>query len=298
MTSIFGIKYVCIVARMGFQFISLALCVSNHSVWTTTTYFYWGVSLDSGKPVRQESFTVNAVQSTTSRRSSSQMWEPCAALGTSLANVPFAGGRLCALFLRSQFRNCNSLFPSVGTALKVARIPRRLHDKNVLVSARLCGNHHVNICELAGVDALNPRLLRSLTIVVNLFVISSTERATTTGAMLSPRILETTRWGTTGATPRRCWIVGRSGANNNNQTEIRRRKNTSCKDNTSKDPFSQCEFLQGIRVQVKNWVNGYSDNNWIDDTKYRAKPNNVWSNLKRSWCQCMSLHALNFFSFS
>ena len=25
-----------------------------------------------------------------------------------------------------------------------------------------------------------------------------------------------------------------------------------CKDNTSKDPFSQCENLQGIRVQVKN----------------------------------------------
>ena len=26
----------------------------------------------------------------------------------------------------------------------------------------------------------------------------------------------------------------------------------TCKDNTSKDPFSQCESLQGIRVQVKN----------------------------------------------
>ena len=25
-----------------------------------------------------------------------------------------------------------------------------------------------------------------------------------------------------------------------------------CKDNTSKDPFSQCESPQGIRVQVKN----------------------------------------------
>ena len=25
----------------------------------------------------------------------------------------------------------------------------------------------------------------------------------------------------------------------------------TCKDNTSKDPFSQCESLQGIRVQVK-----------------------------------------------
>ena len=34
-----------------------------------------------------------------------------------------------------------------------------------------------------------------------------------------------------------------------------------CKDNTSKDPFSLCESLQGIRVQVKNCVNGYSDNN-------------------------------------
>ena len=37
----------------------------------------------------------------------------------------------------------------------------------------------------------------------------------------------------------------------------------------------QCESLQGLRVQVKNWVHGYSDNNRIDDTKYRAKPNNV-----------------------
>ena len=26
---------------------------------------------------------------------------------------------------------------------------------------------------------------------------------------------------------------------------------TGCKDNTSKDPFSQCESLHGIRVQVK-----------------------------------------------
>ena len=29
------------------------------------------------------------------------------------------------------------------------------HDNSVFVSARLCGNHQVNICELAGVDALN-----------------------------------------------------------------------------------------------------------------------------------------------
>ena len=28
--------------------------------------------------------------------------------------------------------------------------------------------------------------------------------------------------------------------------------NRGCKDDTSKDPFSQCESLQGIRVQVKN----------------------------------------------
>ena len=27
---------------------------------------------------------------------------------------------------------------------------------------------------------------------------------------------------------------------------------TGCKDNTSKDPFSHCEQLQGIRVQVKS----------------------------------------------
>ena len=55
---------------------------------------------------------------------------------------------------------------------------------------------------------------------------------------------------------------------------------TACEDNTSKDPLSQSESLQGIHVQVKNWVDGYNDNHWIDDMKYRAKPNNVWSDLK------------------
>ena len=44
-----------------------------------------------------------------------------------------------------------------------------------------------------------------------------------------------------------------------------------CKDNTSKDPFSQCESLQGIHVQVRNWIKWYSDNNLIGDTKCRAK---------------------------
>ena len=32
-----------------------------------------------------------------------------------------------------------------------------------------------------------------------------------------------------------------------------------CEDNASGDPFSQCESLQGIRVQVRNSINGYSD---------------------------------------
>ena len=36
-----------------------------------------------------------------------------------------------------------------------------------------------------------------------------------------------------------------------------------CKDNTSKDPLSQCESLQGIHVQVRNWIKWYSDTlNW------------------------------------
>ena len=49
----------------------------------------------------------------------------------------------------------------------------RAHDKNVLVSARLCGNHQVNICRLAGVDARNPRLLPLLTTVVSLLGMGS-----------------------------------------------------------------------------------------------------------------------------
>ena len=35
------------------------------------------------------------------------------------------------------------------------------------------------------------------------------------------------------------------------QTVERIAETMACKDNTTKDPFSQCESLQGIRVQVK-----------------------------------------------
>ena len=42
------------------------------------------------------------------------------------------------------------------------------HGENVLVSAQLGGNHQVNICELAGVHALNPKFLLSLATLVNL----------------------------------------------------------------------------------------------------------------------------------
>ena len=70
-----------------------------------------------------------------------------------------------------------------------------------------------------------------------------------------------------------------------------------CKDNTSKDPFSQCESLQGIRVQVKiQWM--VTATNGIDEMKFRVKiPTmcvvtwNTWWTCERGWCQCMSLHA-------
>ena len=57
-------------------------------------------------------------------------------------------------------------------------------------------------------------------------------------------------------------------------------RETFCRDNTSKDCFRSLNLYKEIHLEVKNWVNGYSDNNWIDETKYRAKPNSVWSNLK------------------
>ena len=46
---------------------------------------------------------------------------------------------------------------------------------------------------------------------------------------------------------------------------------TSCKDNTSKDPFSQCELFKefAYRSKLSKWLQRH---NWIDDTKYRAKP--------------------------
>ena len=44
-----------------------------------------------------------------------------------------------------------------------------------------------------------------------------------------------------------------------------------CKDNTSKDRFSQCVIIEQMVTATRNK---------IDDTKHRAKPNNVSSNLK------------------
>ena len=66
-----------------------------------------------------------------------------------------------------------------------------------------------------------------------------------------------------------------------------------CKDNTSKEPFSQCESLQGIRVQVRNWIDWYNDTNWIGDTKCRVKNATLWSDLKHfgnMWVQLMPMH--------
>ena len=70
-------------------------------------------------------------------------------------------------------------------------------------------------------------------------------------------------------------------------------------------PLSQCESLQGIRVQVRNWINWYSYIIWIVDTKCRAKSPticevtwNTWEICERSWCQCMSHHALKILRFS
>ena len=57
-----------------------------------------------------------------------------------------------------------------------------------------------------------------------------------------------------------------------------------CKDNTSEDPFSQCEQLQGIHIQVKSeYVGTLTDDDWINDTKQSDKHNNMFNvaaNLK------------------
>ena len=52
----------------------------------------------------------------------------------------------------------------------------------------------------------------------------------------------------------------------------------SCKDNTSKDPFSQCEQLQRITRNShtsEKWRRGNTDDDWIDDTKQSSKHNNT-----------------------
>ena len=74
---------------------------------------------------------------------------------------------------------------------------------------------------------------------------------------------------------------------------------TGCVKTTPHKTFSRCETQQGIRVQVRNWIIWYSYNNWIVDTKCRVKiPTkcdvtwNIWEVCERSWCQCMSHHAL------
>ena len=69
---------------------------------------------------------------------------------------------------------------------------------------------------------------------------------------------------------------------------------------------SQCESPQGIRVQVKIEYMNTVTRIKIDDMKHRAKPKtmcevtwNTWGTcvLERSWCQCMSLHALKILRF-
>ena len=96
------------------------------------------------------------------------------------------------------------------------------HDKNVLVSARLCGNHQVKTFELAGGDALNPRLPVSLVVGLDGHVLRHvrfgfTERATTTGAQFF-------RQGSWRFTMRN---YRRHGANKNSRADFRRRRTST-----------------------------------------------------------------------
>ena len=59
----------------------------------------------------------------------------------------------------------------------------------------------------------------------------------------------------------------------------------TCKDSTSKDPFSQCKQLQGITNShtCEKWIRGNTDYDWINDTKQSDKHNNMFNvaaNLK------------------
>ena len=49
-----------------------------------------------------------------------------------------------------------------------------------------------------------------------------------------------------------------------------------CKDNTSKDPFSQCEQLHGIHIQVKSELVGTSTTIELMTRKQSHKHNNMF----------------------
>ena len=52
------------------------------------------------------------------------------------------------------------------------------------------------------------------------------------------------------------------------------------KDNTSKDPFSQCEQLQGITRNShtgEKWIRGNTDDDWVNDTKQNNKHSNMFN---------------------
>ena len=89
----------------------------------------------------------------------------------SLSFIPASLSHLSNAHNRSdEFFDCLflHLFFDFGFNILVPKI-----DKNALVSARPCGKHQDNKRELARVDALSPRLLLSLTSVVNLFGVGS-----------------------------------------------------------------------------------------------------------------------------
>ena len=136
------------------------------------------------------------------------------------------------------------------------------HDKNVLVSARLCGNHQIIICELTGVDALNPRLLLSLITVVNLFGTISFFHAAvglhghvfrhvrlwiygTSHHTGVPRFLDFTWWGTTGASSRRSKMLGRNGQTKKARQRFRRI--CWCSPDCQRRPELQ-RVLEGVRI--------------------------------------------------
>ena len=78
-----------------------------------------------------------------------------------------------------------------------------------------------------------------------------------------------------------------------------------CKDNTSKDPFSQCELYKEVAYRSKlskrlqrqelKLTTGSTERN---PTMCEVTWNTWWTReSERSWCQCMSLHALKILRF-